>query len=98
MGCRWMISYAVKRVFRSFGLFAALLLGVMLASSFFAGINVGADTTAKAALLQQLKRIPVDISVGSSSFALKSSDWEKWLVTIRQIEGVIRAEVISRAI
>ena len=91
-----MISYAFKRVFRSFGLFAALLLGVMLASSFFAGINVGADTTAKAALLQQLKRIPVDISVGSSS-RLNSRDWEKMASDIRQIEGVIRAEVISRA-
>jgi len=91
-----MISYAFKRVFRSFGLFAALLLGVMLASSFFAGINVGADTTAKAALLQQLKRIPVDISVGSSS-RLSSSDWERMASDIRQIEGVIGAEVISRA-
>ena len=44
-----MISYAVKRVLRSFGLFAALFLGVMLAATFFAGINIGADTTAKAA-------------------------------------------------
>jgi hypothetical protein len=32
-----MISYAVKRLLRSFGLFAALFLGVMLATTFFAG-------------------------------------------------------------
>ncbi|MEM3727800.1 MAG: FtsX-like permease family protein [Candidatus Bathyarchaeia archaeon] len=90
-----MISYAVKRIFRSFGLFAALLLGVILASSFFAGINIGADTTARAALLQQLERIPVDISVGSSS-TISSSDWKKAANDIRQVEGVRGAEVISR--
>ncbi|MEM1563560.1 MAG: FtsX-like permease family protein [Candidatus Bathyarchaeia archaeon] len=90
-----MISYAVKRIFRSFGLFAALLLGVILASSFFAGINIGADTTARAALLQQLERIPVDISVDSSS-TISSSDWKKAANDIRQVEGVRSAEVISR--
>lgn len=47
-----MFSYALKRVTRSAWLFAALLLGVVLASTFFAGINVSADTTAKAALDQ----------------------------------------------
>ncbi len=62
-----MLSYALKRVLRSFGLFAALLLGIVVASSFFAGINIGADTTAKAALTQQLNNVPVDIVIGSSS-------------------------------
>jgi hypothetical protein len=91
-----MISYAVKRVLRSFGLFAALFLGVMLASSFFAGINVGADTTAKAALLQQLKNIPVDITVSSYS-TLKSIEWKNAVNAIKNIDGIVRVEVISRA-
>ncbi len=90
-----MLSYAVKRVLRSFGLFAALLLGVVLASSFFAGINIGADTTAKAALLQQLNQIPVDISVSSSSI-LSSSEWRKAAADIQQINGIDEVEVISR--
>ena len=47
--CQQMLSYAIKRVIRSLGLFAALLLGVILASTFFAGVNIGAETTAKAA-------------------------------------------------
>ncbi|MEM1565345.1 MAG: FtsX-like permease family protein [Candidatus Bathyarchaeia archaeon] len=92
-----MISYAVKRVLRSFGLFAALFLGVVLATAFFAGINVGADTTAKAALLQQLSRIPVDITVYSSS-NLKSDRWKEAVQTIERIEEIIGVEVISRAI
>gem|GEM_PF-4758115 len=39
------------------GLFAALFLGVILASTFFTGINIGADATGKAALNQQLSNI-----------------------------------------
>jgi ABC-type lipoprotein release transport system permease subunit len=90
-----MLSYAIKRVLRSFGLFAALLLGVMLASSFFAGINISADTTAKATLMQQLKNIPVDITV-STSLMLSSSDWKNATKAIKQIDGIIGLEVISR--
>ncbi|MEM3703144.1 MAG: FtsX-like permease family protein, partial [Candidatus Bathyarchaeia archaeon] len=91
-----MLSYAVKRVLRSLGLFAALLLGVALASSFFAGINIGADTTAKASLLQQLNSVLVDITVSSGS-TISSEDWERTADDIRQVDGVIGAEVISRA-
>ncbi|MEM2691053.1 MAG: hypothetical protein QXS01_03015, partial [Candidatus Bathyarchaeia archaeon] len=80
-----------------FGLFAALFLGVVLATAFFAGINVGADTTAKAALLQQLSRIPVDITVYSSS-NLKSDRWKEAVQTIERIEEIIGVEVVSRAI
>ena len=90
-----MFSYAIKRVLRSFGLFAALLLGVVLASSFFAGINIGADTTAKAALLQQLNRVPVDITIGSYS-TISSEDWIKTTANIEKINGIERAEVLSR--
>ncbi|MEM2547129.1 MAG: FtsX-like permease family protein, partial [Candidatus Bathyarchaeia archaeon] len=91
-----MISYAVKRVLRSFGLFSALFLGVMLATAFFAGINIGADTTAKAALMQQLNRIPVDITVYGYK-PLDSSVWKNAAQTLEQIEGIVGAEVISRA-
>jgi len=91
-----MLSYAVKRVLRSFGLFAALLLGVVLASAFFAGINIGADTTAKAALTQQLKNVPVDIVVNSNS-ALNSSVWAATATEVEQVKGVKSAEVMSRA-
>ena len=64
-GGNCVLSYALKRVTRSTWLFAALLLGVVLASTFFAGINIGADTTAKAALDQQLDQIVVDLTVSS---------------------------------
>ena len=73
----------------------------MLASTFFAGINIGADTVAKQALDQQLSRVAVDIVVRAG--------WEKesvWssenttevanLISSSRIEGVVETEVISR--
>lgn len=92
-----MISYAVKRVLRSFGLFAALFLGVALATAFFAGINIGADATAAATLRQQLKRVPVDITVYSPS-TVGSEVWEGAAKSIRKIVEIVGVEVISRAV
>lgn len=94
--------YALKRIVRSWQLFAALLLGVVLASTFFAGINVGADTAAKQALDQQLSYVPVDIvvrsgwgphqAVWSSANVTQVAD----LISSSDIEGISSTEVISR--
>jgi ABC-type antimicrobial peptide transport system permease subunit len=93
-----MLSYAVKRVIRSLGLFAALLLGVILASTFFAGVNIEADTTAKAALNQQLNRVPVDIVVGQyGSQTFSSTKWMEAASKVVNVSGIIGAEVVSRA-
>jgi len=93
-----MLSYALKRVIRSLGLFAALLLGVILASTFFAGVNIGADTTAKAALNQQLSRVPVDIVIGQyGSQASSSTVWTAAVSEVANVSGINGSEVISRA-
>jgi ABC-type lipoprotein release transport system permease subunit len=92
-----MLYYAFKRVIRAPGLFAALLLGVVLASTFFAGVNIGADNTAKAALNQQLSRVPFDIVIGQYGSASKSSVWTTATAEVAQIDGIIGVEVISRA-
>jgi ABC-type antimicrobial peptide transport system permease subunit len=93
-----MLSYAVKRVIRSLGLFAALLLGVILASTFFAGVNIGADTTAKAALNQQLSQVPVDIVINQyGSQTSSSAAWTKAASEVAAIDDIVGTEVISRA-
>jgi len=89
-------SYALKRVTRSLGLFAALLLGVVLASTFFAGINIGADTTAKAALNQQLSRVLVDITCGRYGLPLASANWTNAAENVTLVGGVVDTEIISR--
>lgn len=92
-----MFSYALKRVVRSLGLYAALLLGVVLASAFFAGINIGADATAKAALNQQLSRVRVDVTATKYDSQLTSANWTTAAERMTSVESVVDTEVISRA-
>lgn len=92
--------YGFKRVVRSWRLFAALLLGVVLASTFFAGINIGADTAAKQALDEELSYVPVDIVVRSSWGSVWSSANATEVVNLISglgIEDIADIEVISRA-
>jgi len=71
----------------------ALLIGIILASTFFAAIDVKANLTAKQALEQQLNSVLVDIEVNSrlnfTNFAQAQQD-------ILGIEGVENVEVITR--
>jgi ABC-type antimicrobial peptide transport system permease subunit len=93
------VIYGFKRVVRSWKLFVALLLGVVLASTFFAGINVGADTAAKQALEQQLSGIPVDVVVTGWGLVWSSNNVTEVanLISSSNIEGVAETEVISRS-
>ena len=80
-----------------------MLLGIVLASTFFAGINVGADTAAWQALNQTLNKIPVDISVGYSYYtfpptaniALSSKNVSDAVSAISSVQGVTQVEAIS---
>ncbi len=67
-----------------------------MASVFFAGINVGADSTAKAALGQQLKRVLVDITTSSWGSTLSSANWTTAAERVSSVRGVAEKEVISR--
>ncbi len=87
---------------RSWQLFIALLLGIVLASTFFAGINVGADTAAKQALDQELSEVLVDVVVSPSydyimgrSGLLSSENVTDAMDAISDVEGVDEVEVIS---
>jgi ABC-type lipoprotein release transport system permease subunit len=74
-----------------------------LASTFFAGINVGADTAAWQALNQTLNKIPVDISVGYSYYsfptkantALSSKNVSDAIDAISSVQGTTQVEAIS---
>ncbi len=89
--------YGFKRVVRSWKLVVALLLGVVLASTFFAGINIGADTAAKQALDQQLSGIPVDVVVNGWGLVWSSNNATEVANLASNIEGVAETEVISRS-
>jgi hypothetical protein len=61
------LAYAFKHVYRSWKLFLALLIGITLACTFFAGIDIKANTTAKQALDQQLSTIAIDMKANIDS-------------------------------
>jgi ABC-type antimicrobial peptide transport system permease subunit len=72
------------------------LLGVVLASTFFAGVNIGADTVAKQALDQAVAKVPVDYYTAGYS-ALSSQNVTKLINQISAIEDLDGAEAIQRA-
>lgn len=53
---------------RSWRLFISLLLGIVLAATFFAGINVAADTAAKQELDKRLSAVAVDFVINTAGF------------------------------
>ncbi|MEM2888122.1 MAG: FtsX-like permease family protein [Candidatus Bathyarchaeia archaeon] len=95
-----MFTYAFKRVIRSWKLFVALMLGVILASSFFAGINISVDSIGTRSLQQQLEQVYADIVVASSGVPVFSS---KNVTTLRDLllsnmAGVKSVDVISKVV
>ncbi|MFW9908626.1 MAG: ABC transporter permease [Candidatus Thorarchaeota archaeon] len=60
-----MFKYALKRVVRSYRLFVALTLGVLVATTFFASTNVAADILARDALDSSLEGVLYDYVANS---------------------------------
>jgi len=89
------VGYVIKRLVRSWQLYIALLLGVILASTFFAGINVGADTAAKQALDQALARVPVDFYTNIYD-RLSYSNITKIVDNVSMVQEITHVEAISR--
>jgi ABC-type lipoprotein release transport system permease subunit len=87
------LLYPIKRIFRSWKLFMALLIGVILASTFFASIIVKADLTANQALEQQLSNVLVDMEF---STRLNFTNFLQARQDILSVEGVEDIEVIAR--
>src|SRR5712664_770773 len=92
-----MLSYALKRIIRSWKLYASLILGMMLAATFFGGINVGADTIGKQALNAQLANTPVDISLTpvSGGISVPPSSFDNVAQRVRGVSGVVAAESVG---
>jgi len=85
--------YAIKHVIRSWRLFVALLIGIILASTFFAGIDIKANATAGQALEQQLSHVYVDMVGGLST--ISPDDMMNASREVTNLSGVAGAEVVS---
>jgi len=89
------LLYAAKRVVRSWHLFLALLLGIVLASAFFAGIDIKANVTAEQALEESLTSAYTDMEINSYPFNTTQLDTIQ--AQLLATEGVTGFEVLSRA-
>jgi ABC-type lipoprotein release transport system permease subunit len=90
------LVYAGKHVVRSWQLFLALLLGIMLASAFFAGIVIKANVTTEQALDQQLSTVYKDLEITSYSQPLNLTQLDTVQQQLSQTENVKSFEVITR--
>ncbi len=70
---------------------------MVLAATFFGGINVGADTIGRQALDQQLESTPVDLRLQDSRFGFTitapSSTFQTLAGAVNQVSGVVTTEV-----
>ena len=87
------VLYAVTHVFRSWKLFVALLIGITLASTFFAGIDIKANTTARQALEQDLSQVYVDMVAGLPN--MRPEDISNVSKDVAGLSGVAGVEAIS---
>jgi ABC-type antimicrobial peptide transport system permease subunit len=87
------LMYPVKHVFRNWKLFAALLIGVTLAATFFAGIGVKSNLAAEQALDKQISSILTDMEFQAS---LNQTNLPLALQNITNVEGVKTVDMVAR--
>ena len=85
--------YPLKRVLRNWKLFAALLIGIALASTFFACIDVKANSLADAIAEPTTKNINADMQFTAN---LNLTEVSQAQGNISSIKGVSNVDVVYR--
>jgi ABC-type lipoprotein release transport system permease subunit len=91
-----MFRYAFKRVVRSYHLFIALTVGVLLATSFFAATNVAADLLSKDALNGTVSDILYDFDVSSSNSNWTLTQLNQLQDQLAVLDGVVGDTHLSK--
>lgn len=87
------LLYPVKRVLRNWKIFAALLIGIALAATFFACIDVKANQSAEQSLNEQLKDINPDLQFTAY---LNLTEVDQTQGNISSMSGVSSVNVVYR--
>jgi len=85
--------YPIKHVFRNWKIFAALLIGITLAATFFAGIWVKSDIAVDESLDKQLSTIKVDMSFQAP---LNQTNVPLAVKDLTDIEGITSVDTVAR--
>ncbi|TFG34562.1 ABC transporter permease [Candidatus Thorarchaeota archaeon] len=83
-----MFKYAFKRIVRSYRLFIALTIGVLLATTFFASTNVAADILSRDALEASIEDILYDFNVESSPSNWTISEIAELELQLNSLDGI----------
>src|SRR5881396_3116978 len=99
-----MLYYAIKRISRSWKLFAALALGITLTPASLGCLKVAADTVGKQALDAQLVNTPVDVNLYPGYTGIyypvgpyQASSYYNVTNAVKGIDGVTTAESTATA-
>jgi ABC-type lipoprotein release transport system permease subunit len=90
-----MFRYALKRVVRGHRLFLALTIGVLIATTFFAGMVVSADVTSREALLNALQDVDYDLRVQANNVTWSNSDMAELETLLQGLPEVSSVDVYS---
>jgi len=91
-----MFKYALKRVVRSYRLFIALTIGVLLATTFFAATNVASDLLSRDALDGAVQDILYDFNVNSANSNWTVSTLDQLESELTTLDGIVNSTHSSR--
>lgn len=87
------LLYPIKHVYRNWKLFTALLIGITLATTFFAAIGVKANVAAEQAIDNQLSSIRTDMEFTAP---LNQTNLPLACENITSVEGVEKVDMVAR--
>ncbi len=87
------LLYPFKRVLRNWKLFVALLIGIVLASTFFASIDIKANMAAQQALDRELDDLAIDMDIRAT---LNMSNIIDARNNISSVDGVSNVDAVTR--
>ncbi|MGD6934084.1 MAG: FtsX-like permease family protein [Candidatus Bathyarchaeia archaeon] len=91
------LLYPFKRVTRNWKLFVALLIGIILASTFFAAVDIKANIVAKEALDQRLNLLVTDLEYRSYNSRFNLTNLDNVISNITSINGVEDVAFVFRS-
>ncbi|XHH09156.1 MAG: ABC transporter permease [Candidatus Bathyarchaeia archaeon] len=91
------LLYPFKRVTRNWKLFVALLIGIILASTFFAAVDIKANIVAKQALDQSLDGLVTDLEYRSFNSRFNLTNLENVVSNISSVNGVKDVAFVFRS-
>ena len=83
-----MLTYALKRVVRSYKLFLALTIGILVATTFFASTNVAADILARESLNKSLEGVVYDFTSKSEMSNWTADTFDNVEAQLDSVSGV----------